>query len=270
MVVVTHNRSLAARADRVLLLDWRTVVSGMCANFRRWWPDALRQLPGARRGRPDQIENSAVTQLHLCEQCAAERGVETSVATPKHPLGEFLQAVQQQSVPASTDAGKCPFCGLDDAGLPRDRAGWGARGATTRSSRACASCSAACTAARATPAALRAAADETCSSARLGELRERLRRAIETGAVRAGGRAARPDPGAGMTLDLSLLPDGGVGWLDASGPRRRRALHADPAGAERRGLRVHRPGARRRAAPRARAGARGGVAVRCPGLQRPC
>ena len=45
------------------------------------------------------IENNAVRQLHLCEQCAAERGVETSVATPKHPLGEFLQAVQQQSVP---------------------------------------------------------------------------------------------------------------------------------------------------------------------------
>ena len=58
------------------------------------------------------IENNAVRQLHLCEQCAAERGVETSVSVPKHPLGEFLQAVQQQSVPASADAGKCAFCGL--------------------------------------------------------------------------------------------------------------------------------------------------------------
>lgn len=58
------------------------------------------------------IENNAVRQLHLCEQCAAERGVETTVATPKHPLGEFLQAMQQQSMPASLDAGKCPFCGL--------------------------------------------------------------------------------------------------------------------------------------------------------------
>jgi protein arginine kinase activator len=58
------------------------------------------------------IENNAVRQLHLCEQCAAERGVETSVATPKHPLGEFLQAVQQQTVPAGMDAGKCAFCGL--------------------------------------------------------------------------------------------------------------------------------------------------------------
>ena len=58
------------------------------------------------------IENNAVRQLHLCEQCAAERGVETTVATPKHPLGEFLQAMQQQTMPASLDAGKCAFCGL--------------------------------------------------------------------------------------------------------------------------------------------------------------
>ena len=58
------------------------------------------------------IENNAVRQLHLCEQCAAERGVETTVAAPKHPLGEFLQAVQQQSVPPGADAGTCTFCGL--------------------------------------------------------------------------------------------------------------------------------------------------------------
>lgn len=57
------------------------------------------------------IENNAVRQLHLCERCAAERGVETTVATPKHPLGEFLQAVQQQSLPAGADAGRCTFCG---------------------------------------------------------------------------------------------------------------------------------------------------------------
>ena len=58
------------------------------------------------------IENNVVRQLHLCERCAAERGVETSVASPKHPLGEFVKAVQEQSVPAGTDAGKCAFCGL--------------------------------------------------------------------------------------------------------------------------------------------------------------
>ena len=57
-----------------------------------------------------QIVSAAVTQLHLCEKCAAERGVETTVAAPKHPLGEFLQAVQQQLVSPSVDAGRCTFC----------------------------------------------------------------------------------------------------------------------------------------------------------------
>ena len=41
-------------------------------------------------------------QLHLCERCAAESGVETTVTTPKHPLGEFLEAVQQQPAPTPT------------------------------------------------------------------------------------------------------------------------------------------------------------------------
>ena len=57
-----------------------------------------------------QIVESAVTQLHLCEKCAAERGVETTVATPKHPLGDFLQAVQQQMTSVKSDAGQCTFC----------------------------------------------------------------------------------------------------------------------------------------------------------------
>ena len=56
------------------------------------------------------IENNAVNQLHLCERCAAERGVETTVATPKHPLGEFLQAVHQQIATTSTDSARCSFC----------------------------------------------------------------------------------------------------------------------------------------------------------------
>lgn len=58
------------------------------------------------------VRDNAVVQLHLCEQCAAERGVETTVNTlPKHPLGEFLQQVQQQVVSAPTDSLRCTFCG---------------------------------------------------------------------------------------------------------------------------------------------------------------
>jgi protein arginine kinase activator len=59
-----------------------------------------------------QIIENAVSQLHLCEKCAAERGVETATAFPKHPLGEFLQAVQQQIVAPATDSLRCHFCGM--------------------------------------------------------------------------------------------------------------------------------------------------------------
>lgn len=58
-----------------------------------------------------QIVENSVTQVHLCERCAAERGIETTVAEPKHPLGDFLQAVQQQAVQFPDDAARCSFCG---------------------------------------------------------------------------------------------------------------------------------------------------------------
>ena len=58
------------------------------------------------------IKDNAVTQQHLCERCAAAKGVETSVAHgPKHPLGDFLQAVQQKAASASGDQVACHFCG---------------------------------------------------------------------------------------------------------------------------------------------------------------
>jgi protein arginine kinase activator len=58
------------------------------------------------------IENNAVHQLHLCERCAAERGVETTVATPKHPLGEFLHDAHLQLAAAGGGAEgiRCSFC----------------------------------------------------------------------------------------------------------------------------------------------------------------
>lgn len=53
-----------------------------------------------------------VVQLHLCERCAAERGIETTLASSaKHPLGEFLEAVQHQ-MPPSADTARCSFCGM--------------------------------------------------------------------------------------------------------------------------------------------------------------
>ena len=58
-----------------------------------------------------QIVENAVSQLHLCEKCAAAKGVETTVGPPKHPLGEFLSQVQQQaSAGGRGDAARCHFC----------------------------------------------------------------------------------------------------------------------------------------------------------------
>jgi protein arginine kinase activator len=71
-----------------------------------------------------QIENNSVTQIHLCERCAAERGVETTVAETKHPLGEFLHAVQSQLVPTGDHEEQCAFCGCTMADF-RATGRWG-------------------------------------------------------------------------------------------------------------------------------------------------
>jgi protein arginine kinase activator len=59
-----------------------------------------------------QIVENAVTQLHLCEKCAAERGIETTVSMPKHPLGDFLEAAQRQALQHPGDAARCAYCGI--------------------------------------------------------------------------------------------------------------------------------------------------------------
>lgn len=58
-----------------------------------------------------RIVDNAVSQLHLCEKCAAAKGVETTLSVPQHPLGDILQAVQQQAATTSEDAAACAFCG---------------------------------------------------------------------------------------------------------------------------------------------------------------
>lgn len=126
------------------------------------------------------IVDNEVRQQHLCEKCAAERGVETTVSVPKHPLSAFLHEVQAQAV-ASADAGKCTFCGSTMADF-RATGRWG-----------CAHCYGAFEPAmrellrrvhgnakhvgrRYQPPA--PALDEHATI--LGELKERLRRAIES------------------------------------------------------------------------------------------
>ncbi len=59
-----------------------------------------------------QVTEEGKRDLHLCEKCAAAKGVETTVSTPKTPLHDFLMAVQQQMGTAVTDAVRCTFCSL--------------------------------------------------------------------------------------------------------------------------------------------------------------
>ncbi len=57
-----------------------------------------------------EIEGTGVRLLHLCERCAAERGVETAAASPKPQIADFLQSVHQQMQAIQGDAARCAFC----------------------------------------------------------------------------------------------------------------------------------------------------------------
>lgn len=67
-----------------------------------------------------QIENNKMTSLHLCEQCAAAKGLETQgPPATSFPLQEFLAQMGGESptpVPATVDD-KCGFCGLSFQGF---------------------------------------------------------------------------------------------------------------------------------------------------------
>lgn len=61
-----------------------------------------------------QIVNNSVTTLHLCEVCAAEKGVQTGATVAKFPLSDFLASMGKGaagSLPAVTDEDPCAFCG---------------------------------------------------------------------------------------------------------------------------------------------------------------
>jgi protein arginine kinase activator len=64
-----------------------------------------------------QIAQDQVIKLHLCERCAAERGVETSASLGKTPVGTFLASMGKgleaaAALPAGIDPPEaCPSCG---------------------------------------------------------------------------------------------------------------------------------------------------------------
>jgi protein arginine kinase activator len=57
-----------------------------------------------------EIHGEGVRQVRLCERCAAERGMQAAVSTPKPQIGTFLQSVHQQVTASAGDAARCPFC----------------------------------------------------------------------------------------------------------------------------------------------------------------
>ncbi len=48
-----------------------------------------------------QIANEQVVHLHLCERCAAEKGVETAAGVGKTPIGSFLASMGPADLAAS-------------------------------------------------------------------------------------------------------------------------------------------------------------------------
>ncbi len=52
-----------------------------------------------------QIVDNTVTTLHLCEQCAAEKGVDTAEQVAKYPLGDFLATLGEGMTAAAAGAG---------------------------------------------------------------------------------------------------------------------------------------------------------------------
>ena len=64
-----------------------------------------------------QIVNNEMTTLHLCESCAAEKGLEPGVSAANFPLTDFLaQMGKGGGVEPASGIGPCAYCGmqLDD------------------------------------------------------------------------------------------------------------------------------------------------------------
>ncbi|MFQ5704422.1 MAG: UvrB/UvrC motif-containing protein [Gemmatimonadales bacterium] len=61
-----------------------------------------------------QIVDNSVTTLHLCAQCAAEKGIQSDASVAKFPLSDFLASMGQVAGAefAPGDAAQaCDFCG---------------------------------------------------------------------------------------------------------------------------------------------------------------
>ena len=63
-----------------------------------------------------QVADDTKVELHLCEKCAAEKGISTSASLTKIPVGGFVAALGKggqaaAALPSFTHTGTCPTCG---------------------------------------------------------------------------------------------------------------------------------------------------------------
>jgi protein arginine kinase activator len=67
-----------------------------------------------------QIENNEMTTAHLCEACAAAKGLETGDEPSGFPLADFLAQMGGDPPDAAvhgSEIGPCAFCGLTFSGF---------------------------------------------------------------------------------------------------------------------------------------------------------
>lgn len=60
-----------------------------------------------------QIVNNDVTTVHLCDPCAAEKGVEPNASVAKFPLSDFLASMGKagaSDLPVGDDSVRCDSC----------------------------------------------------------------------------------------------------------------------------------------------------------------
>jgi protein arginine kinase activator len=59
-----------------------------------------------------QIVENQMSTLHLCDSCAAEKGLQPGVNPSSFPLTDFLAQVGKTSGEGATTNGPCAFCGM--------------------------------------------------------------------------------------------------------------------------------------------------------------
>ena len=59
-----------------------------------------------------QIENNEMFSYHLCEDCAAQKGLEATTEPPTSPLPDFLAQIGYEPREEETSDSECSFCGL--------------------------------------------------------------------------------------------------------------------------------------------------------------